>query len=99
MVNYVNDGERQELRRNGQLDDLDDEDDEENVLTLAMSSNLSSSTETLLRNIQGLLKLATDNARHQEQKVHYEKGTNSHMTYLLSLAQYYLYLAATHNNC
>ncbi|CAH1996184.1 unnamed protein product [Acanthoscelides obtectus] len=54
-----------------------------------------SSTETLLRNIQGLLKVAADNARQQERQFNYEKGTNSNVVYLLSLAQYYMYLAAT----
>lgn len=54
-----------------------------------------SSTETLLRNIQGLLKVAADNARQQERQINYEKGTNSNVVYLLSLAQYYMYLAAT----
>ncbi|KAF5308304.1 hypothetical protein FQR65_LT06297 [Abscondita terminalis] len=54
-----------------------------------------SSTETLLRNIQGLLKVAAENARQQERQINYEKGTNSNMVYLLSLAQYYMYLAAT----
>uniref|UniRef100_A0AAR5QGR6 Uncharacterized protein n=2 Tax=Dendroctonus ponderosae TaxID=77166 RepID=A0AAR5QGR6_DENPD len=57
-----------------------------------------SSTETLLRNIQGLLKVAADNARQQERQINYEKGTNSNMVYLLSLAQYYIYLAATHKS-
>ena len=33
-----------------------------------------SSTETLLRNIQGLLKVAADNARQQEKQINYEKG-------------------------
>ncbi|CAH1168466.1 unnamed protein product [Phyllotreta striolata] len=33
-----------------------------------------SSTETLLRNIQGLLKVAADNARQQERQIHYEKA-------------------------
>lgn len=33
-----------------------------------------SSTETLLRNIQGLLKVAVDNARQQERQINYEKG-------------------------
>lgn len=56
-----------------------------------------SSTETLLRNIQGLLKVAADNARQQERQINYEKGTGSNMVYLLSLAQYYMYLAATHS--
>lgn len=32
------------------------------------------STETLLRNIQGLLKVAADNARQQEKQINYEKG-------------------------
>lgn len=54
-----------------------------------------SSTETLLRNIQGLLKVAAENARQHERQINYEKGTNSNMIYLLSLAQYYMYLAAT----
>jgi hypothetical protein len=35
-----------------------------------------SSTETLLRNIQGLLKVAADNARQQERQLSYEKGMN-----------------------
>ncbi|KAJ8669355.1 hypothetical protein QAD02_000614, partial [Eretmocerus hayati] len=34
----------------------------------------SSSTETLLRNIQGLLKVAADNARQQEKQINYEKA-------------------------
>lgn len=33
-----------------------------------------SSTETLLRNIQGLLEVAADNARRQERKINHEKG-------------------------
>lgn len=33
-----------------------------------------SSTETLLRNIQGLLKVAADNARQQERQISFEKG-------------------------
>lgn len=33
-----------------------------------------SSTETLLRNIQSLLKVAADNARQQERQISYEKG-------------------------
>lgn len=36
-----------------------------------------SSTETLLRNIQGLLKVAADNARQQERQISYEKGKSS----------------------
>jgi hypothetical protein len=35
-----------------------------------------SSTETLLRNIQGLLKVAADNARQQERQINFEKGKN-----------------------
>lgn len=34
----------------------------------------TSSTETLLRNIQSLLKVAADNARQQERQISYEKG-------------------------
>ncbi|XP_059476174.1 dachshund homolog 2 isoform X3 [Neocloeon triangulifer] len=37
------------------------------------SGNISS-TETLLRNIQGLLKVAADNARQQERQINYEKA-------------------------
>lgn len=33
-----------------------------------------SSTETLLRNIQNLLRVAADNARQQERQTTYEKG-------------------------
>ncbi|XP_051156103.1 dachshund homolog 2 isoform X2 [Leptopilina boulardi] len=33
-----------------------------------------SSTETMLRNIQGLLKIAADNARQQEKQINYEKA-------------------------
>ena len=33
-----------------------------------------SSVETLLLNIQGLLKVAAENARHREQQNNYEKG-------------------------
>lgn len=33
-----------------------------------------SSTETLLRNIQNLIKVATENARQQERQTSYEKG-------------------------
>ncbi|KOX75325.1 Dachshund like protein 1 [Melipona quadrifasciata] len=40
-----------------------------------------SSTETLLRNIQGLLKVAADNARQQERQINYEKG-QWHATFL-----------------
>ena len=33
-----------------------------------------SSIETLLMNIQGLIKVAVENARHREQQVNFEKG-------------------------
>ena len=33
-----------------------------------------SSVETLLMNIQGLLKVAADNARHRDQQINFEKG-------------------------
>ncbi|KAK6640170.1 hypothetical protein RUM44_011856 [Polyplax serrata] len=46
------------------------------VTPSAPDSNLNS-TETLLRNIQGLLKVAADNARQQERQINYEKGVNS----------------------
>lgn len=35
------------------------------------------STENLLRNIQGLLKVAAENARQQDRQANYEKGTTS----------------------
>lgn len=34
------------------------------------------STENLLRNIQGLLKVAAENARQQDRQANYEKGKN-----------------------
>ena len=40
-----------------------------------------SSTENLLRNIQGLLKVAADNAKQQERRVNVEKGTYFHFSY------------------
>jgi hypothetical protein len=40
-----------------------------------------SSTETLLRNIQGLLKVAADNARQQERQINFEKGNAIAMQY------------------
>lgn len=43
------------------------------TITTPSDPNLSS-TETLLRNIQGLLKVAADNARQQERQTSYEKG-------------------------
>uniref|UniRef100_A0A1B0FLP5 Dachshund n=1 Tax=Glossina morsitans morsitans TaxID=37546 RepID=A0A1B0FLP5_GLOMM len=41
---------------------------------LAMDPGVPSSTETLLRNIQSLLKVAADNARQQERQITYEKA-------------------------
>lgn len=38
------------------------------------SSVMLSSTENLLRNIQGLLKVAAENARQQDRQANYEKG-------------------------
>lgn len=43
------------------------------VVSNAQDPGLSS-TETLLRNIQGLLKVAADNARQQERQTSFEKG-------------------------
>lgn len=48
-----------------------------------------SSTETLLRNIQGLLKVAADNARQQERQISYEKG----MLVLFFLFHSFLFLS------
>lgn len=45
-----------------------------------------SSTETLLRNIQGLLKVAADNARQQERQIGFEKGKFS--IYTINLQTY-----------
>ncbi|XP_075152620.1 dachshund family transcription factor isoform X2 [Haematobia irritans] len=45
-----------------------------NLGPLAMDPGLPSSTETLLRNIQSLLKVAADNARQQERQITYEKA-------------------------
>lgn len=45
-----------------------------NVPVDPTADTLVSSTETLLRNIQGLLKVAADNARQQERQISYEKG-------------------------
>lgn len=54
-----------------------------NYSALAAAANIPngqdpslSSTETLLRNIQGLLKVAADNARQQERQINFEKGKN-----------------------
>ncbi|CAH2231020.1 jg3465 [Pararge aegeria aegeria] len=44
-----------------------------NVPVDPTADTLVSSTETLLRNIQGLLKVAADNARQQERQISYEK--------------------------
>lgn len=38
-------------------------------------SVMLNSTENLLRNIQGLLKVAAENARQQDRQANYEKGT------------------------
>lgn len=40
-----------------------------------------SSIETLLRNIQGLLKVAADNARQQERQISIEKGELNEIVY------------------
>lgn len=53
-----------------------------NVPNGGQDSSLSS-TETLLRNIQGLLKVAADNARQQERQISFEKGKRS---FLLKLS-------------
>ena len=47
-----------------------------------------SSTETLLRNIQGLLKVAADNARQQERQINFEKGKCD--KHILTQSQYHL---------
>lgn len=39
-----------------------------------LQGQTASSMETLLRNIQGLLKVAADNARQQERQISLEKG-------------------------
>ena len=39
-----------------------------------------SSVETLLLNIQGLLKVAVENARHRENQINCEKGMWTHKT-------------------
>ena len=39
-----------------------------------------SSVETLLMNIQGLLKVAAENARHRERQINYEKGKQKVMS-------------------
>lgn len=41
---------------------------------IGQDTQSASSTETLLRNIQSLLKVAADNARQQERQITYEKG-------------------------
>jgi hypothetical protein len=48
-----------------------------NVPNGAQETSLSS-TETLLRNIQGLLKVAADNSRQQERQINFEKGKIKH---------------------
>ena len=42
-----------------------------------------SSIETLLMNIQGLLKVAAENARHQERKTGMEKGQYINMSHYI----------------
>lgn len=42
-----------------------------------------SSIETLLLNIQGLLKVAAENARHHERQINFEKGTVQYCMYTL----------------
>lgn len=54
-----------------------------NLGPLAMDPGLPSSTETLLRNIQSLLKVAADNARQQERQITYEKGKEIFRIYIL----------------
>lgn len=57
---------------------------------LAMDPGVPSSTETLLRNIQSLLKVAADNARQQERQITYEKGKSE-----ILLCQYFTYTIST----
>lgn len=40
-----------------------------------------SSTETLLRNIQGLLQVAADNAKQQERRINLERGKITNLAY------------------
>lgn len=65
------------------ISDMENRQSALNYSTLAAATAVSgtspsdpniSSTETLLRNIQGLLKVAADNARQQERQITYEKG-------------------------
>ena len=48
------------------------------------------STETLLCNIQGLLKLAADNARDNDHKSTYEKGKKHYMRFKLFIIYFKL---------
>ncbi|XP_037506750.1 dachshund homolog 2 [Rhipicephalus sanguineus] len=48
--------------------------DERYALDAALGLGAVSSIETLLRNIQGLLKVAADNARHQDRQISIEKA-------------------------
>lgn len=41
---------------------------------LSIENTGISSVETLLTNIQGLLKVAAENARHRERQINFEKG-------------------------
>ena len=43
-----------------------------------------SSIETLLLNIQGLLKVAAENARHHERQINFEKGRKISLKAFLS---------------
>lgn len=52
------------------------------VTPSSTDANLNS-TETLLRNIQGLLKVAADNARQQERQINYEKGKSLFFLFFL----------------
>lgn len=45
-----------------------------NAALVSQNSASMSSTETLLLNIQELLKVAADNARQKERQINYEKG-------------------------
>ena len=44
------------------------------AVAVSQAGGQDSSTESLLRKIQGLLKVAADNARQQEKQINYEKG-------------------------
>lgn len=44
-------------------------------------SAIINSTESLLRNIQSLLKVAAENARQQDRQANYEKGESSRLSF------------------